>query len=283
MLTDTQTPLDLMFSEVGGADGSPGSQLACILPEWGCGRSVLAVPNCILRSELFSASRVVSKTLMRRVPIKCLSGITIVYTGIRLTQADLDVWHGVLSLSKMQFDPDHIDMSAKPFLKMIGRSGGKSDREWLKNTIAKMCATTLEITHGDVTYGGSLIDEFYREESTGRHKIKLNRKLANLFAPAAWTAIDWNQRSALQGKPLALWLHAFYSSHRAPFDYKTETLMDLSGSGYDDIRHFRRRLNNALAEISETIKWTCSINKETDTVSIIKSPAPSSPPSDLPV
>lgn len=270
MINDAQSPLELSFNEVDGSVSESGTPVAYILPDWSSSRTVLTIPNCILRGALFSATRGSGKKLLRRVPIKTLSGITIVYTGARLTQADLDVWHGVLALSKMQFDPDLIDFSAKAFLKMIHRSDGKSDREWLKNTVAKMCATTLEITQGDVTYGGSLIDEFYREESTGRYKMKLNRKLANLFAPASWTAIDWNQRSALQGKPLALWLHAFYSSHRAPFDYKTETLMELSGSEFEDIHMFRRRLKQALGELTSTIKWTCSLSKGTDTVSVSK-------------
>lgn len=275
MLPDNQESFDLMFDEAFATHAvEKGATVVSILPDWNGSRSIMAIPNCILRSGLFSATRGSGKVFMKRVPIKTISGISIVYTGMRLTQTDLDVWHGILSLSKIQFDPELVDMSAKSFLRMIGRSGGKSDREWLKNSVAKMSATTIEISHGEITYGGSLIDEFYRDEATGRYKLKLNRKLANLFTPAAWTAIDWNQRSALQGKPLALWLHAFYSSHRAAFDYKVETIMALCGGEDGDVFLFRRRLKAALDELNNTIKWSCSYNKGCDTISVARSTSP---------
>lgn len=275
MATDNQESLNLMFDVASATQAvEKNGAVVCILPDWNGSRAVLAIPNCILRSGLFSATRGSGKTFMKREPIKTLSGISILYTGLRLTQTDLDVWHGILSLSKIQFDPELVDMSAKSFLRMIGRSGGKSDREWLKNSVAKMSATTIEISHGEITYGGSLIDEFYRDEATGRYRLKLNRKLANLFTPAAWTAIDWNQRSALQGKPLALWLHAFYSSHKAPFDYKVETIMELCGSAQEEVFHFRGRLKAAIEELNNTIKWTCSYNKEADSISVNRSSLP---------
>lgn len=273
-----QASLGLEFPE---DVATPAPTDGAILPDWHSAKAILAIPNCILRSELFAATRG-SNTFMKRAPLKTLSGISIIYTGPRLTQSDLDVWHGILTLAKMQHDPDLVDMSAKSFLSLIGRSTGKSDREWLKNSIAKQSATTLEITHGDVTYGGSLVDEFYREESTGRYKIRLNKKLARLFTPAAWTAVDWAQRSALQGKPLALWLHAFYSSHRAPFDYKVEKIMELCGGEDDNVNLFRRRLKRALDELNIAIQWQCIHNPDADTISVRHGRAPLSvtpPPS----
>jgi len=37
-----------------------------------------------------------------------------------------------------------------------------------------------------------------------------------LVYTAGWTGIDWDQRQKLRGKPLALWLHGYYASHRVP-------------------------------------------------------------------
>lgn len=241
-----------------------------ILPGWNGTMKVLAAPNCMLRSSLFSVAHRTGKTFLKRHQIKCVAGVEMRYTGLVLTQVDLDVWHGLLCLQKDQHNPDKLDFGVKPFLKMIGRSDGKSDREWIKASVSKMTASLLEITNGDITYGGSLIDEFYREESTGRYLIKLNQKLASLFVKNSWTGINWMQRKALQKKPLAMWLHAFYSTHRAPYDYSVEKIMELCGSEGKDRRDFRRQMKTALVEVASVTGWECYISDAADMITINK-------------
>ena len=48
-----------------------------------------------------------------------------------------------------------------------------------------------------------------------------------LFGRDGWTGLDFDIRRQLRGKPLALWLFSFYSSHAEPFPYKVETLHEL--------------------------------------------------------
>jgi len=197
-----------------------------------------------------------------------MSGIQIRYSGPRLTQSDLDVWHGTLVISKTPCSDGYAISGVKPFLKMIERQTGKTEREWLKTSLARLSATNLEITFGHVTFAGSLIDEYVRDEETGFLKIKLNPKLAELFSP--WSVINWNQRSALQRKTLALWIHAFYSTHRTPFYYRVETIMEMCGSKSTSIGSFRQELKEALAEVADVTGWECRIDKGTDLLAIIK-------------
>lgn len=240
-----------------------------VLPFWPEGRH--GVPNAILRSALFSVVERGKRKYMKRAEVASIQGLEIRYTGEQLDQSDLDAWQGLLSLARRQQLGDRVEFSIKPFLGMISRSDGKSDREWLKIAISRMSATTIEIRHGDLTYGGSLIDEFYRDERTGRYVIVLNEKLVNLFQPTAWTALDWNSRVNLKRQQLAQWLHAFYSTHSKPFAYKVETLRELSGSGVQVPRMFRFKLRKALDQVAAVTGWGWRITED-GLVEIQKSP-----------
>ena len=183
---------------------------------------VRGVPNGVLRSALFGAIKRGKRRYMEREPIASVEGIAIRYTGPRLDQSDLDVWEGALHLARLIRLGDRIEFTEKGFLRLIGRGGqggeniGKSDREWLKKVLARLSATTVEIKQGPYAYGGSLIDEYFRDERSGRYVVILNPRMKVIFNRDSWTQIDWGIRHALRGHPLAQWLHGFYSTHAAP-------------------------------------------------------------------
>jgi hypothetical protein len=70
----------------------------------------------------------------------------------------------------------------------------------------------------------------------------------NLYK-AGWTAIDWDIRRKLRRKPLALWLHGYYSSHAKPLPVQVDTLRSLSGSKDKTLFSYRQKLRRALDEL----------------------------------
>ncbi|MDD5365966.1 MAG: plasmid replication initiator TrfA [Gallionellaceae bacterium] len=208
------------------------------LPLWP--EPVRGVPNGVLRSALFGAIKRGKRRYMEREPIASVEGVAIIYTGPRLDQSDLDVWEGALHLARLVNLGDRIEFTEKGFLRLIGRGGlcgeniGKSDREWLKKVFSRLSATTVEIKQGPYAYGGSLIEEYFRDEGKGRYVVILNPRMKVVFNRDSWTQVDWNIRHALLGHPLAQWLHGFYSTHAAPFPIKFETLHRLCGSETGD-------------------------------------------------
>ena len=204
------------------------------LPLWP--EPVRGVPNGVLRSALFGAIKRGKRRYLEREPIASVNGVSITYTGPRLDQSDLDVWEGALHLARLAKLGNRIEFAEKGFLRGIGRGGphganiGKSDREWLRRVLARLTATAVEVTQGPYTYGGSLIDEYFRDNSSGRYVVILNPRLKVIFNRDGWTQVDWRIRQALIGHPLAQWLHGFYSTHAAPVPYKAETLHRLCGS-----------------------------------------------------
>jgi len=71
--------------------------------------------------------------------------------------------------------------------------------------------------------------------------------LVRLYGQSTW--IDWEQRLQLRRKPLAQFLHGFYSSHKVPYPVKLSTLQQLSGSKNKQAAGFKKKVSNAFEEL----------------------------------
>lgn len=238
------------------------------LPLWG--EKIRGVPNSVLRSALFSATKRGKRAYMERVKVASVDGISVVFTGPRLDQADLDVWEQCLHLARSEGLGNTIQFTAYGFLKSIGRNTGKSDKEWLKGAFARLRTSDVELSDGKRTFFGALISHGQRNEETEKYELVLNPKIASLYNDDGWTGQDWEQRKALIGKPLSLWLHGFYSSHVQPYDYKVETLYKLCGSEAKEMKEFKRTLSESLPHLCAATGWNCRV--EGDKLQVFKSP-----------
>jgi hypothetical protein len=232
------------------------------------GEGICSVPNSALRSALFGAIKRGKRKTMFREKIASSSGVSVVFSGFRLDQADLDVWQRALHISRESLG-QQIRFTSGSFLTAIGRNTSGASHEWLKDSLTRLQSAVVEITDGSKTFSGQLIHNYYIDEITKECVIELNPKLANLFSSDGWTGLDWEQRKKLMGKPLALWLHGFYSTHAKPFDYKIETLHALCGSETKDPHKFKQNFVEAVKDLSDVTHWNCKI--ENGKLSIIKS------------
>jgi hypothetical protein len=222
---------------------------AAQLPLWP--EAVRAVPNGFLRSALFGVIRWGRRRYVEGEQIAALDGIEIHYTGERLDQGDLDVWESVLHIARLQELGTQCRFTAYSLLKLIDKKDTGSNRETLHKRLMRLKATAIEFCHGRYSYAGSLIDEVYRDKETQQYVLILNPKLCALFGADNFTQIEWAVRRDLDGKPLAQWLHGFYSSHAQPYPIKIETLLKLAGSENANPRSAKQTLRKALDAVSE--------------------------------
>ena len=209
------------------------------------------IPNPVLRGALFAAVQGKNRAVFQRELLACQKGLQIRFTGIQLDQSDLDVWEQALHLARHHPLGSRCEFSVYGFLKALGRKTGKSEHEWLKNSFARLMGCGVELTNQQErkTYGGSLL-EFLRDDESGRYVVIFNPKILTLYE-GGWTAIDWQARQLLRGKPLALWLHGYLASHAKPYPIKIETLRAFSGSNNKAVRFFKRKLIAALNELKK--------------------------------
>ena len=207
-------------------------------------------PSCVLRSALFGVVRRGRRQYLQNQIMVAWADTTIRYTGIRLDQADLDVWLTALHLSREQGLGARMVCSERAFLRALGRA--TKNVEWLRIALERLTACVVKITRDRRTYWGSLIEKGCRDEETGEFVIVLNPELAKLFEDGDYTRVDWKIRLGLD-MDLAKWLHGYIASHQAtprkPHRLGLERLRELCGSETDELWKFRQQVRDAMQEL----------------------------------
>lgn len=219
------------------------------LPRWA--EPVRAVPNGILRSALFGAVKKGARRYMDKELLAAVDGVEIRYTGQRLDQGDLDVWETVLHAVRLQELGSECRLTAYALLKLMGKTDTGKNRVTLQNRIERLVANALTVKQGRYSYMGNLIAGAIKDEDTQEWVIELNPKLRPLFAADQFMQVDWGVRHALDGQPLAQWLHGYYASHAKPYPVNMETLLKLSGSENNEPRSSRQKLRKALDAVAK--------------------------------
>ena len=219
------------------------------LPDWP--ESKRGTPNSFLRSALFSATQGKDdkdRPYLYGDVVASQEGIAIKFTGKQLNQDDLTLWEALVHLSKDQALGNVCEFTAYSILKSIGLGDGGDERERLHKGIIRLGACMVEISHnGSRVYFSSLIDSGAKDELTSHYTIQLNRQLARLYSQNTW--MDLDQRLQLRRKPLAQFLHGYYSSHKTPYPIKVETLLQLSGSKNKRLSGFKQKVSAALDDL----------------------------------
>lgn len=233
------------------------------------------IPNELIRSALFAAIQAQGRDYLDNAEIACQDGFKIMYTGQRLDQSHLDVFEGVMHIARGVHEGNRICFSAHRLLRLIGRNTGKSDHGWLHRTLKQLTATAVEIkdVRSRRLFWGSLLPRGAAKEDSNQYVVEVNRELAKLFE-RGFTQIDSKQRRLLRRKPLALWLHLYYSSHAKPHPVSVTWLCHKSGSKAVSLRSFRQKLKAALDQIASVgaiQSWTIV----DDLVHVVRQPTPS--------
>lgn len=240
----------------GGADTrSPGVDTAEVvsLPLWGSEH--YGAPVALLRSALFGVVKRGRRPMLDNQEIESWPDLRVVYTGKRLDQADLDVWLMAVQLHQEQEAAGlgtTVYFQTNPFLRAINRSVGKPNREWLRQSIRRMVEGTVYIETAKREYGGHLIDDFDRCKESGLYYLRINPKLANLYA-YGWTRLAMEARLSLGSAQLHKALHGFVLSHTAspkqPLRVGHARLTALYGEGYSRRRDFLSAARKALEDL----------------------------------
>ena len=220
--------------------------LSALKPEWP--ETKRATPSAFLRSALFSTIQSKDRVYLDAAILGSQEGITIKFTGKQLNQEDLTLWETLVHLAKVQPLGNICEFTAYDILKTMGHGDSGKERAILHEGIIRLTACAVEILiNGKNTFFSSLIDHGVKNEETGHYKIQLSKSLIKLFAQNTW--VDFEQRASLKRKPLAQFLHGYYSSHKAPFPVKIETIHKLSGSKNKRLSNFKILTEAALKEL----------------------------------
>lgn len=192
---------------------NPVVAVAVKMPSWS--EQLRAVPNGLVRSALFGVIKRGRRAYLQSKRLAAMEGIELCYTGPRLDQGDLDVWESILHTMRERDMGSECRTTSYHLLKLIGLKDSGKNRNTLQTRIERLRASTVTIKQGRYTYIGGLLSHAARDEVTQEWVIVLDPNMRKLFTHDQFTLIQWDTRLMLAGKPLAQWLHGFYSSHAA--------------------------------------------------------------------
>jgi hypothetical protein len=189
-----------------------------------------AVPNALLRAALFPAREVSApRRFVKRAPIFAVEGIQVTFTGEEFDQTDLDVLLGILAIGAYMPLGQTFTFSAHSLLKLLGKSTGGHDHDWLHGVITRLCGGIVDVRHNRKRFFNSFFNGGLKNENTGLYTIAIDPKLIVLFGCDMWSKIDRAQRDALGRNGTAKALHGYYSSHAKPGAHHIETLAKIAG------------------------------------------------------
>jgi hypothetical protein len=243
------------------------AQRAEQLPFWP--EPVRGAPNPLLRSAFFAAihskkrRKLGTQTNPDEEPdgdiIASQQGVLIRYAGKQLNQYDADVFFEGLHRARHHPLETECFFTGYGFLKAIGRAVGKREYQDLHNSLRRLRDGRIEIewkiNGRHYKFEGGLIASHVREENSKLYKVTFAKEIRDLFAPACWTQLEWEERMALKGKPLAQWLHSYFSTHAKAYPVTAAFLHEKTGSPTTQLKHFRTELKNALAALENELGW----------------------------
>lgn len=248
-------------------------------------------PLDILQSSIFSGrsakgwrGRVV---YVKATPLEGYGAVKIIQkSGSQLDQTAGDVWHELIKRSLLLPADEGqvlISFDEGEFLRSIKRADprgkvGGATRSWLRDTLSVLGGARFELlvpAAGDkpgISFEGGLIGNIVRRDpGTAIRKgaaesavigVWLNVDLAKLFGATRWSKLDSAIRLSLLGKPLAQWLHGFYSTHAEPYQLEIATVQRLSGLALQRADKFFGKLLGALADLAAATGWQCGVTAD---------------------
>lgn len=183
----------------------------------------------------------------------------------RFDQTDYTVFLGLLRYVKGQLGVS-VEFEPYKFAKSLGLQDSETNVRVLFGCIARMAETRLAVrcpipgSQGHFDYAvGRLVSSVGYSTKTRKYSIQLDPRLAMLFKPANFCALDWEQRLAIKGS-LGKWLHAELSSHESGRWRWTHKLQEAYGSKSTPAL-FKMRLKEAAAEVAAVTGWDLRFEK----------------------
>lgn len=212
------------------------------------------IPNDMIRSSLFTVcNSSIARDYYKNKKLFSFYSTDITYTGEELRQDDMDVWMELIFLAS-SCESDCLSFRPYQLIGDIGRPKRPQYKTQVKDSLERMSATNVTIYNNYFSEGISLslVRKFQWNDAGGQLKewhVWLEPEVVKLFEKLGHTysKVHWEQRKKL--KPLAKWLHAFYSTHAEPQPIHLSKILKLCGSRMSTLRHFKENIRKSLLEL----------------------------------
>jgi hypothetical protein len=227
------------------------------------GGNQAAGQNALFRSDLFRPTARGRRTAITEKELYHQGDSRLLFSGVSLDQADLDVLLGLYRFLAKNSESGNIEkigiqgkapsatrikMTEYSFLIEIGRKTGGSDRRWLHQSLDRLRGGSLRLINKGDIYSGSTVVRWGFEDETNLLFVDLDHALIRLFSTGT-TFLNWKARKQL-ARGFDKWLQGYVATHESPHYQTTRGIMELCGSTMKRDRFFRSEaLKPALDEL----------------------------------
>lgn len=246
------------------------------LPSWN--DMAMALPNKLLRSALFSPGRTVQNngdkvlsgdhsTLVAGKEIASFKNVTLTFSGYELCQFDRRVYAACLDYYRERpLAPEHsheyVSTSFYELAKRMGLSYGLNPHKAIRASLLRLSFAQMRLRYNGwnvevpklltASFEDGLMSGVFK--GSDRLLFRVTESIAELFGPAAWTAVD---KEVVGYDGLRGWLASFYAGHSKAVFLDVKWLYELSG--YESHpRNFRKSLIVALDKLMDNRTPICS-------------------------
>lgn len=204
-----------------------------------------------VRSAVFGMVKRGKRRLVGDEKLSSNADFDIYFTGYEVDQNDLSTFMAVCDMyreepKKVEYGVLRCKMHG--IIKRLGLKDNSKIRKIVADRLERLTKAHVTVISGPRRVAGTVLSTFGIDEKTGDTIIRPNVELQSLFLGQEWQLMNREVRLALGSNQLAMWLHAFYSSHKPPiYRYKVETLKELCRSQAKELRRFKFMLKEALA------------------------------------
>lgn len=253
----------------------PDRQLILIeaVPAWDDANR--GAPNSLIRSGLFTVSTSKTREFMDKQKVASLGNYEIRYSGQTLGQDDLSVFMSIVNMAKHRPLTDAVMFTGYHLISDLGWRMHTDSYEKARACISRLKVTAIEVVvKGDRSgYSGSLIRDYawnhMNEDGSLKWAVNLEPRICQIFMPDTTTLVEWELRKRIgANSTVALWLHAYLSSHRDPLPVSVKKLHEMCRSA-SPLSTFRRNLRLALHKLQE-LHFLLSYQIEKDVVKVVR-------------
>ncbi len=235
-----KSPLRLIMERV-----EAGVQL---MPDWH--DDTLMVPNCLVRSALFSCRRRTGQEWTDGEVAGCGREVVIAQ-GPVLQQYDLLVWLEMLQMARLRAFGEPITITMHRLIRALGLTNSGQRYDSLARRLLRLSETRITVTTTDGRVLGPAPLILLEPASLGQNErpitYRLSPQLQTLFQLNGMTRLS---RQVLHALPSGTgsWLYAYIRSHHRPYPVKFASIRAWSGSSLS-VSDFKRSLLAELARL----------------------------------
>jgi hypothetical protein len=156
-----------------------------------------AMPNHIARSALFTPIKKGARTFHNKEIISSRCDVEITYTGLRLDEADADLWMQLLHHFRNTSPGNKFFINRARLLTELGKSRGKESYKWLEDSMNRLHGS-ISIKSKRYKISSTLLQIYATDEETNDYYFKIDKAIVQLFSNKEFSLIQWNKRKKLK-------------------------------------------------------------------------------------